>query len=139
MHNDNDKEENMFWDMIVYLCSEKNISPNAMCNDLKLSNATATHWKKGAVPRDVTLKKIANYFDVSVDYLLGKTDEHNASQKEPSTDDSLKKLHELVDKISKEYRDDAEEILELYVKKSMEKNNKKNTASISDSGIKHKD
>lgn len=38
-----------------------------------MSNATPTKWKKtGATPVGDTLDKIAVYFGVSVDYLLGK-------------------------------------------------------------------
>lgn len=71
----------MFWDRIVLLCSEKNMYPNALCAELGLSNATATHWKRGSIPRDATLKKIADYFDVSTDYLLGRTDVRETENK----------------------------------------------------------
>lgn len=62
----------MFWDNIVSLCAEKNISVNAMCADIGLSNAIATKWKRGSIPHGTTLKKIADYFGVSTDFLLGK-------------------------------------------------------------------
>lgn len=65
----------MFWNNFVNLCNNKGKSPNRVCADLGYSTAIATKWKNGAVPRDTTLKKIADYFDVTVDYLLGKTSE----------------------------------------------------------------
>jgi len=65
----------MFWDIFVSLCTRKGISPNGACADLGLSTAIATKWKNGSSPRPSTLQRIANYFGVSVDYLLGKTDE----------------------------------------------------------------
>ena len=34
-------------------------------------------WKKGRVPLNSTLKKIAEYFDVSIEYLLGKEEKHS--------------------------------------------------------------
>ena len=43
-----------------------------MAEDIGLSNAAPTSWRKGAVPKLTTLEKISKYFDVSVDYLLGK-------------------------------------------------------------------
>ena len=55
----------MFWDHYVRLCAEKGVSPSFVCKELSLSNATATHWKKGATPSSVTLQKIADYFGVS--------------------------------------------------------------------------
>lgn len=62
----------MFWDNLIKLCNDAGVSPNGVCNDLGLSNATATKWKSGAIPRNSTLKKIADYFGVTVDYLLGR-------------------------------------------------------------------
>lgn len=65
----------MFWTRLVNLCNDKGTTPTAVVHSLELSSGTVTKWKNGAVPRDTTLQKIAEYFDVSVDYLLGKTDE----------------------------------------------------------------
>ena len=62
----------MFWDRFIKLCSERNVKPNQVTKELGLSTATATDWKKGSVPRDVTMKKLADYFGVSVEYLSGK-------------------------------------------------------------------
>mgnify|MGYP003300689777 CR=1 FL=1 len=62
----------MFWKNFVSLCNNKSKSPNGVCADLGLSVATATKWKKGAVPRDTTLKRIADYFGVSTSELLKK-------------------------------------------------------------------
>ena len=53
------------------LCNQKGKSPNGVCSELGFSANTATKWKQGAVPRDTTLKKIAEYFEVTVDFLLG--------------------------------------------------------------------
>lgn len=58
------------------------MSPNAVCAELKLSNATATKWKQGAMPTATTLRKIAQYFNVSVSSLLV-----DAKEKSPSISD----------------------------------------------------
>lgn len=66
----------MFYDRFKQLCEEKGISCNKAALDIGLSNATQTKWKKtGATPRGDTLDKIAAYFDVSTDYLLGKEEQ----------------------------------------------------------------
>ncbi len=39
-----------------------------------LNKSNATFWKKGSIPKGETLQKLADYFGVSVDYLLEKTD-----------------------------------------------------------------
>ena len=45
-----------------------------MAEDIGLSNAAPTSWRKGSVPKLSTLDKISQYFGVSTDYLLGKED-----------------------------------------------------------------
>lgn len=62
----------MFYDVFKRLCDEKGVSCNRAATEIGLSNATATKWKKtGATPSGDTLSKIAVYFDVSMDVLLG--------------------------------------------------------------------
>lgn len=61
----------MFWDILVELCAGKNTTPNAVAKKLGLSSGSVTSWKKGAIPRDTTLNKIAKYFGVTPEYLLG--------------------------------------------------------------------
>ena len=63
-----------FWERFYKLCLEHGTKPNPVCKQLGFSNATATHWKAGQLPGLASLKKIAEYFNVSVDYLLAKTD-----------------------------------------------------------------
>ena len=62
----------MFWNKIDELCTRHGISANKLCEDIGLSHGTPTKWRAGAVPRNSTLKKIADYFNVTVDYLLEK-------------------------------------------------------------------
>ena len=60
----------MFWENILNLCAENNISPNALCANIGLSNAVATKWKNGSLPHASTLNKIAKYFNVSPELLI---------------------------------------------------------------------
>ena len=64
----------MFWNNFITLCNKHNTKPNPVAKTLNLSSGSVTKWKNGATPNDTTLKKIADYFGVSVDYLIGKTD-----------------------------------------------------------------
>ena len=43
-----------------------------MAKELGIPSGSVTAWKQGATPRSATLHKLAQYFDVTVDYLLGK-------------------------------------------------------------------
>ena len=66
----------MFYDRFKQLCESKGVSCNKAALEIGLSNATPTKWKKtGATPVGETLDKIAAYFGVSTDFLLGKTEQ----------------------------------------------------------------
>lgn len=62
----------MFYDRFVGLCKERGVSPSAVMVSIGLNKSNATFWKKGSIPKGSTLQKLADYFGVSVDYLLGK-------------------------------------------------------------------
>lgn len=61
----------MFYDIVNNLCKERKTTITRMAEEIGLSNAAPTSWRKGSVPKLSTLEKIADYFDVSVDYLRG--------------------------------------------------------------------
>lgn len=61
----------MFYDRFIELCKESGKSPSAVAKELGLNNSSSTAWKRGSTPKSETLQKLANYFGVSVDYLLG--------------------------------------------------------------------
>lgn len=70
----------MFYDVYAKLCAEKGISPTRAAEEIGISRATPTTWKKrGLTPQGETLNKIANYFDVTIDYLIGVADFDTAS------------------------------------------------------------
>ena len=60
----------MFWEKFRYLSEIKGIKPHAILKELEISSGSANNWKKGTIPNGETLKKIADYFDVSIDFLL---------------------------------------------------------------------
>ncbi len=66
----------MFKKIFIDLCNSKKESPTAVCMKLGLSNAAFSSWTDNTVPRKATLQRIADYFGVSVDYLLGETDQN---------------------------------------------------------------
>lgn len=73
----------MFWEIFFRLCSQRGKSPNAVAKELKISSGSITNWKNGTIPNNSALLKLANYFNVSVDYLLGKED---SRPEEPTQD-----------------------------------------------------
>ena len=61
---------------ILDLLKEKNRSQKSLTDFLGISNSTFTDWKSGRNKSyNKYLPQIAEFFDVSVDYLLGKTDQ----------------------------------------------------------------
>lgn len=61
----------VFYEVYSLLCRNAGKSDNAVAAEIGLSNSTVTTWKQGALPRRPTLKKVADYFNVSTDYLMG--------------------------------------------------------------------
>ena len=65
----------MFYDNFSFLCSQRNVSPSAVMKAIGLNKSTASYWKKGKIPSSDTLQKLADYFGVSLDYLVGPPEE----------------------------------------------------------------
>ena len=64
--------ENAFFERFSALCKDRNETPNSVAKIIGASSGSVTAWKKGTAPRNATLTKIADFFGVSTDYLLGK-------------------------------------------------------------------
>lgn len=65
----------MFWKIFLRLCNERGLKPNNVAKHLGIASGTVSGWKnKGQIPQDGNLIKIADYFNVTVEYLLGKED-----------------------------------------------------------------
>lgn len=62
----------MFFERFSALCKERDETPNSVAKMIGASSGSVTAWKKGTDPRNATLAKIADYFGVTTDYLLGK-------------------------------------------------------------------
>ena len=65
------------------LCEERKISINQMSQETGLSKSVVDNIKKGSTPSVEKISIIADYFNVSIDFLLGKTE-----IKTPVTDES---------------------------------------------------
>lgn len=66
----------MFFDRFRQLCEEKGISIYKAAIEIGLNRAAANKWKSGSIPNGQTLAKLADYFGVTNDYLLGKEPEN---------------------------------------------------------------
>lgn len=61
----------MFWDSFYKICQSRNVSPTSVCKAIGLSNAAATGWKNGTVPKGDVLVKLAEHLGCTTDELLG--------------------------------------------------------------------
>ena len=60
-----------FFERFELLLKTKGVSRSKFAEDLKIRTALISEWKKnGNLPNGETAIKIANYFDISLDYLL---------------------------------------------------------------------
>lgn len=103
----------MFWDNFVELCIKKGQSPNSVCDALGYSTAVATKWKRGSIPRDTTVRKIADYFGVSVEMLL--SDEKEKPTDNGELDDEILMLYS---QLPPDKRKQADDYLRFLVQNS---------------------
>ena len=78
----------MFFDRLKSLCEAQGESVSRLAKSLGLSTANPTEWKRGTIPRASVLGQIADRLNVSIDYLLGRTD--IAAPTPTHKDDSIK-------------------------------------------------
>lgn len=61
-----------FYERFEWLCKEKGVTPTQAARDVGIRQSVVSMWKKrGSTPNGNTLTKIADYFGVTTDYLLG--------------------------------------------------------------------
>lgn len=64
----------MFIDVLEKLCQENKTTVTQVLKALGLSTSKGTAWRNGSIPNGEILEKLADYFGVSIDYLMGRTD-----------------------------------------------------------------
>lgn len=95
----------MFKENFIRLCNERGEFPSVVCKQVGITPAAFSKWTDDSVPRRATLMRIADYFEVSVSYLLGVVDDPDPialidpSKKEPPI---LTKLEELMEDMTEQ-------------------------------------
>ena len=69
----------MFWEKFQYLAELKGMKPHAVLKELQISSGSANNWKKGTIPNGEILKKISDFFGVSMDSLLDQDNNESVS------------------------------------------------------------
>lgn len=100
------------FDRLKFLCDKQGISVNVLEERIGIGRNTLYSWKK-KVPSGQNLTKVADYFHVSTDYLLGRTDN-------PTTEDELTENQKLVAySIDPDVTDEEREAIINMVKEAM--------------------
>ena len=103
------------YDTILALCESKGIKGGKMCTDTGISKGLLTDLKMGRRTgvSAVTAQKIANYFDVSVGYLLGEEEKSEKKEQPIEFDGLSEKKKALMDFAMSVPEDKAEMILQV--------------------------
>ncbi|HAN20405.1 MAG: hypothetical protein A2Y15_08610 [Clostridiales bacterium GWF2_36_10] len=100
--------ENMvLLDNLIKLIKDKGISEKMFLSDMGLNRTILSDWKSGKSHSYMKyVKKIADYFNVSVDYLLGNTEQ----KEKPTTDKGNELKSEFAAMLEKLTPDELEQV-----------------------------
>ena len=72
----------MFYETYCELCAKNGLTPSGAAAKIGFNRASVTVWKNsGKAPKQELLMKIADYFNVTTDYLLGIEEQKTPTQK----------------------------------------------------------
>ena len=108
----------MFAERLKSLRKEQNLTQQKIAEKLNISRGSYAQWEaQRTQPSSKSLETLANFFDVSTDYLLGNTDIKNQNQFDEDLEKSLDTFKSFDGKPM--YDDDREKIRE-FLRKRME-------------------
>ncbi|MCL2484214.1 MAG: helix-turn-helix domain-containing protein [Firmicutes bacterium] len=65
-----------FAEMLMKLRKERGLSQNGLSRSIEIPKTTISNWEiRGSFPSYEAINKLADFFEVSGDYLLGREDE----------------------------------------------------------------
>lgn len=91
------------YEIFEQLCAKAGVTPYRVCKETGLTTATISNWKAGRyTPKQDKMKKIADYFGVTVDYLMTGKDEKPQEPRLTPRDkrDIAKDLESIMEKLN---------------------------------------
>lgn len=89
---------NRFPQLLQELRQSKEVSQARLASDLKYTQSNISCWENGSVePKATALICIANYFNVSTDYLLGLEDDFGTRTVTPMSDEYTKEERDIIE------------------------------------------
>jgi len=70
----------VFFNRFKALCEQKHVSVYRACTDIGLNRSAVAKWKNGGKPNGSTAARLAAYFGVTTDYLLGQSGEKTPAE-----------------------------------------------------------
>lgn len=68
------------YDIFEKLCSERGVTPYRVCKETGLTTSTISNWKAGRyTPKTDKMQKIADFFGVSIEFLMGNEEKQESS------------------------------------------------------------
>jgi len=104
-----------FSDRLKSLRKEKNLTLAELGKDVGLTNATISRYESGArKPSQDILEILADYFEVTTDYLLGRTNQKyfradetiSFHSKGKLSDEDMKMVRNLIDRLVKDHKEE---------------------------------
>lgn len=95
------------YDIFEKLCEQNKVTPYRVCKETGITTATISNWKAGRyVPKQDKMKKIADYFGVTVDYLM--TGKESSAESEEFNARDRRDIAKDLDRIMGEIRNEED-------------------------------
>ena len=109
----------MFFDNFVRLCEQKGVKPSRALTEAGVPKSAYSYWRteagagNDAKPTNQNAVKLAQYFNVSVDYLLpGNQKEKTTQQLQSEVDAALERIRRKLESMPKEQREALMNLIE---------------------------
>jgi transcriptional regulator with XRE-family HTH domain len=109
----------VFFDNFVKLCEEKGVRPSRALTDAGVPKSAYSYWRteassgNDAKPTNQNAVKLAQYFGVTVDYLLtGDQKENPPQQPQSEVDAALERIRKKLESMPKEQREALMNLIE---------------------------
>ena len=109
----------MFFDNFVRLCEQKGVKPSRALTEAGVPKSAYSYWRteagagNDAKPTNQNAVKLAQYFDVTVDYLLtGNQKENPPQQPQSEVDAAVEQIRRKLESMPKEQREALMNLIE---------------------------
>lgn len=103
----------MFYERFLQLCKVNYERPTVVLKNIGVSSGNLRNWKKGTCAKAEVLILLSDYFNVSVDYLLGR-DKPNTENTNSDNDIIIDDSTDIGVSSKKQYDETANQVAEMF-------------------------